>query len=63
VLVQRLAQQAWDSGTHFRELLASDPAVPPLDLDAIFDPRAFTRFAGEIVGRLDAIAPAPVPAG
>jgi adenylosuccinate lyase len=63
VLVQRLAQQAWHGGTHFRELLAADPAVPPLDLDAIFDPRAFTRYAGEIVGRLDAIVPAPVPAG
>jgi adenylosuccinate lyase len=60
VLVQRLAQQAWDSGTHFRDLLAAEAGVPPLDLDAIFDPRAFTRYAHEIVGRLDAIAPAPV---
>jgi adenylosuccinate lyase len=63
VLVQRLAQQAWDSGAHFRDLLAAEPDVPPLDLDAIFDPRAFTRYAHEIVGRLDAIAPAPVAAG
>jgi adenylosuccinate lyase len=56
-VVQRLAQQAWDSGTHFRDLLAAEPNLPPLDLDAIFDPRAFTRYAGEIVARLDEIAP------
>src|SRR3954451_15998639 len=55
-IVQEHAQRAWDTGTPFRELLAQ--AAPELDLDAIFDPRAFTRHAAEIVGRLDAIAPA-----
>jgi adenylosuccinate lyase len=57
-IVQEAAQRAWDTGTPFRELLAAAPGVPPLDLDAIFDPHAFTRHAREIVGRLDAIAPA-----
>jgi adenylosuccinate lyase len=64
-VVQESAQRAWDTGTHFRELLAA--TAPELDLDAIFDPRAFTRHAEEIVGRLDEIAPrtaeSPAPVG
>ncbi len=52
-IVQERAQQAWDRGTPFRELLAD--AAPGLDLDAIFDPEAFTRHADEIVGRLDSL--------
>jgi adenylosuccinate lyase len=54
-IVQENAQRAWDTRTPFRELLAQ--AAPQLDLEAIFDPTAFTRYAHEIVGRLDAIAP------
>src|SRR3954453_12115541 len=54
-IVQENAQRAWDTGTPFRELLAD--AAPQLNLDAIFDPTAFVRHAGEIVGRLDAIVP------
>jgi adenylosuccinate lyase len=50
-IVQELAQRAWDTGTPFRDLLSE--AAPELDLDAIFDPSAFVRHAGEIVGRLD----------
>jgi adenylosuccinate lyase len=50
-IVQENAQRAWDTGTPFRELLAR--AAPDLDLDAVFDPAAFVRYAGEIVGRLD----------
>jgi adenylosuccinate lyase len=53
-IVQESAQRAFDDGTPFRELLAG--AAPEVDLDAIFDPRAFVRHADEIVGRLDAIA-------
>ncbi len=53
-IVQEHAQRAWDTGTPFRELLAE--VAPELDLDAIFDPRAFTRYAPEIVRRLDEIA-------
>src|SRR3954452_21485069 len=56
-IVQENAQRAWDTRTPFRELL--EQAIPPgtVDLDAVFDPRAFTRYAHDIVGRLDAIAP------
>ena len=53
-LAQENAQRAWDTGTHFRELLGQ--AAPALDLDAVFDPRAFVRHAASIVGRLDRIA-------
>jgi adenylosuccinate lyase len=52
-IAQELAQRAWDTGTPFRDLLAE--AAPELDLDAVFDPSAFVRHAGEIVGRLDRI--------
>ena len=50
-IVQENAQRAWDEGTPFRDLLAQ--AAPELDLDAIFDPRAFVRHAPEIMARLD----------
>jgi adenylosuccinate lyase len=56
-LVQEAAQRAWRERTPLRELLASEPAAAGLDLDAIFDYAQFTRYAGEIVRRLDAIAP------
>jgi adenylosuccinate lyase len=59
-IAQEEAQRAWDTGTHLRDLLASRDLG--LDLDAIFDLGHYTRFAHEIVGRLDAIpelAPAP----
>jgi adenylosuccinate lyase len=55
-VVQRLAQQALDTRVHLRELLAADPAGEGLDLDAVFDFAPYIRYAGEIVGRLDAIA-------
>jgi adenylosuccinate lyase len=58
-VVQRLARQAIDSRVPMRELLAADPAGAGLDLDAIFDYGPFVRYADEIVGRLDAIAPVP----
>ena len=57
-IVQRLAQQALDSRVALRELLAGDPAGEGLDLDALFDPAPFVRFAPEIVARLDGIAAA-----
>jgi adenylosuccinate lyase len=50
-IVQENAQRAWDEGIEFRALLAR--AAPELDLDAVFDPRAFTRHAEAIVARLD----------
>jgi adenylosuccinate lyase len=55
-VVQRLAQRALDDRVPLRELLTADPAGAGLDLDAIFDYSSFVRYAGEIVGRLDAIA-------
>jgi adenylosuccinate lyase len=55
-IVQRLAQQALDQRVPLRQLLAEDPEAEGLDLEAIFDYAPFVRHAGEIVGRLDAIA-------
>jgi adenylosuccinate lyase len=52
-IVQEDAQRAWDTGTHLRELLAARDLG--LDLDALFDLGHYTRFAGRIVGRLDAL--------
>jgi adenylosuccinate lyase len=54
--VQRVAQQAWDTRTPLRELLASDPTGAGLDLEAIFDYGHYVRYAQEIVGRLQEIA-------
>jgi adenylosuccinate lyase len=55
--VQRLAQRALAERTSMRELLAADEAGNGLDLDQIFDYQPFVRYADEIVGRLDQIAP------
>jgi adenylosuccinate lyase len=57
-VVQRLAQEALDTRVHLRELLAAGVGgveVAGLDLDAVFDFAPYVRYAGEIVGRLDAI--------
>jgi adenylosuccinate lyase len=53
-IVQRLAQQAWDTGTPLRDLLAAEPGVD-IDLDAVFDYSHYTRFVPEVLKRLDAI--------
>jgi adenylosuccinate lyase len=53
-VVQESAQRAWGEETPLRDLLAE--SHPELDLDAIFDPTAFTRHADEIFKRLDEIA-------
>ena len=55
-LVQRAAQQAWDTRTPLRELLAQEPAAQDLDLEAIFDYSHYTRYAADIVGRLEEIS-------
>jgi adenylosuccinate lyase len=55
-VVQRNAQQAWDTRTPLRELLAAEPAAQDLDLEAIFDYGHYTRYAAEIVGRLEEIS-------
>jgi adenylosuccinate lyase len=57
-IVQRLAQQAWDTGTPLRELLEAEPAVD-LDLDAVFDLRHYTRFVPDVMRRLEVIPEPP----
>jgi adenylosuccinate lyase len=55
-ITQRTAQQAWDTRTPLRELLAAEPAAADLDLDAIFDYAHYIRHADAIFARLDEIA-------
>ena len=65
-IVQRLAQQALAERIHMRDLVSGEKAAAGLDLDRIFDYEPFVRYAEEIVGRLEAIAPSglePVGAG
>ena len=52
-VVQENAQRAWDTGTHFRELLAA--AAPDLDLDAVFDYDAYLGHIPTIFERLEAL--------
>jgi adenylosuccinate lyase len=59
-IVQEDAQRAWDTATPLRELLAARDLG--LDLDEIFDLAHYTRHAREVIGRLDAIVAAHVPA-
>ncbi|MDO8187046.1 adenylosuccinate lyase [Conexibacter sp. JD483] len=54
-IVQRTAQQAWDTRTPLKQLIAQEPEAAGLDLDAIFDYGHYARHADEIVGRLDTI--------
>jgi adenylosuccinate lyase len=53
-IVQRLAQQAWDTGTPLRELLEKEPDVE-LDLDAVFDYGHYIRHVPEVLARLESI--------
>jgi adenylosuccinate lyase len=50
-IAQDYAQRAWDERTPLRSLL--EQADLGLDLDAVFDLSHYTRYAAEIVGRLD----------
>jgi adenylosuccinate lyase len=52
-LVQSAAQRAWDEGTPFRELIATE--APDLDLDSVFDYQAYLRHLPEIFERLESI--------
>jgi adenylosuccinate lyase len=52
-IVQRTAQQAWDTRTPLRDLIAAEPAAEGLDLDAIFDYAHYARHADAIFARLD----------
>ena len=51
--VQRLAQQAWDTQTPLRDLLAAEPAAAGLDLDAIFDYGHYVRHVPTVLRRLE----------
>ncbi len=51
-IVQRLAQQAWDTETPLRGLLEAEPEAAGLDLDVLFDPAWHTRHVPEILERL-----------
>jgi adenylosuccinate lyase len=53
-IVQEAAQRAWDERVALRTLLAARSELG-LDLDAIFDLADATRWAGEIVGRLECL--------
>jgi adenylosuccinate lyase len=53
-VVQANAQQAWDTGTPFRQLLAA-AETPELDLDAVFDYGAYLTHLPEIFARLEAL--------
>jgi adenylosuccinate lyase len=59
-IVQEDAQRAWDTATPMRDLLARRDLG--LDLDDLFDLEHYTRHAGEVIARLDAIAPVGEPA-
>ena len=54
-IVQRLAQQAWDTHTPLRGLLEREPGLPALALDAIFDYGHYTRHVPEVLARLEVI--------
>ena len=52
-LVQASAQQAFDTGTPFRDLIGA--AAPGLDLDAVFDYNAYLTHVPEVFSRLEAL--------
>jgi adenylosuccinate lyase len=52
-LVQTGAQQAWDEGTSFRDLIGK--AAPNLDLASVFDESAYLRHLPEVFERLEGL--------
>jgi adenylosuccinate lyase len=55
-IAQELAQRAWDEGTPLQDLLAQDDRAAGLDLEEIFTYDHYTRYAEEIIRRLDGIS-------
>jgi adenylosuccinate lyase len=53
-IVQRLAQQAWDTQTPLRRLLEQEDVS--LDLDEVFDYGYYVRFVPQALERLEVIA-------
>src|SRR5207248_10495302 len=57
-LVQRHAMRAWDEEQDFRELVRADREIAGrVDLDAVFDPTAYTRHADPVFERLRSLVP------
>ena len=55
-LVQRHALRAWDEEQDFRELVRADREIAGrVDLDAVFDPTAYTRHADTVFERLHSL--------
>src|SRR2546421_930554 len=55
-LVQAHALRAWGGERDFRALVEADPAIGARgDLDAVFDPTAYTRHVDAVFERLDAL--------
>jgi adenylosuccinate lyase len=55
-LVQRHALRAWDEEQDFRQLAREDRAIADrVDLDAVFDPAAYTRHVDTVFERLRAL--------
>jgi len=54
-LVQRAALEAYRSGKPLRELIAATGALPEERLEGVFDPRRYTRYAEEVVARLEGV--------
>jgi adenylosuccinate lyase len=54
-IVQRTAQQAWDTETPLRDLLGAEPAAQGLDLDEIFDYAHYLRHVPEVLARLEVV--------
>jgi adenylosuccinate lyase len=52
-VVQKAAQEAWDTRTPFRDLLARD--APDLDLDKVLDYNAYLGHVPEVMQRLEAL--------
>jgi adenylosuccinate lyase len=52
-IVQRLAQQAWETATPLRTLLEAEGVA--LDIDDVFDYGHYVRHVPEALGRLEAI--------
>jgi adenylosuccinate lyase len=58
-IVQRLAQQAWDTGTPLRSLLEEEGVG--IDLDAVFDYAHYIRHVPELLRRLETVTSAGDP--
>ncbi len=54
-MVQRHAMRAWDEGLDFRGLVRADPEIAArVDLDDVFDLRAYTRHVDVVFERMRA---------